>query len=161
MYREWFQKYSGEYGRADLTEENLIVAVVATVDDLLFARSDLDHLLSTEPWQPPPTPEAPVAERYAAVHALTIGRAIEHVWRIAQRGAVEDGEVETANRACLDVLKVFVSPGAGPVTISELYHDSPLLYAWTVACALLWDKGLNELLHRGRWRVGYIPAHGD
>lgn len=161
MYREWFQKYTGEYGRADLTEENLLVAVVATVDNLLLARSGLDYLLGTEPWQPPATPEMGVAERYAAVRTLTIGRAIEHVWRIAQKGSVADDEVETAKYACLDVLNVFAPPGAGPIMISELDHDSPLLFAWTAACALLWDKGLKELLQHGRWRVGYEPTYGD
>jgi hypothetical protein len=162
---DWFRRYSGYYGRSDLTQEELAVEVVSTIDDLLITRIRLNTLLGEEPGALPPTPPNGAAakqwtlERYEAVRAFPIARAIEEVWRVAQRGAVEEAEIESAKRSCLEALKLFQPLAAhGSITISEIDNDSPLLYAWTVTCSLLWDKGLEKLLRDGRWFIAYLPS---
>lgn len=167
----WFDKYAGRHTHDDLTEENLMVKVVSSIDDLILARSGLNHMLGDGegPFPPePPTYESHeaasrwLAERFASVRSAPIGQSIEIIWRIAQQRAVEDGEVERANRACLDILKMFAPLGfRGPVMISELDDDSPLLFALTIACKILWDRGLAQFLQRGHWFVVYSPSHAN
>jgi hypothetical protein len=141
IHHEWFRMYRGEYGQANLTDANLRIALLSTYDATALHLSTMAALVGQHLNVTPDALAIEAADGLVAIADLRIGRAITLVWQVARDGGVAPEHEEAAARACLDVLHLYQPATSGPIVISELDSDGPLLYAWMRACELLWSRG--------------------
>jgi hypothetical protein len=153
--------YRGEHSQADLTDANLRIELLSTYDDIVLHLGTMAALVGHRVSVTPDALAIEAADGLEALAALPIGRAITLVWQVARDGDIAPEREDDAAHACLDLLHLFEPTFVGPILITELDNDSPLLYAWMRASELLWPRGLRGLIERGHWQVAYKPSHPE
>lgn len=154
----WYRRYNGRYSLMDLNDRELCVAVLAAYDDLTNMSRCIEQLVGGPVLLNSDATEREANEGLETLLAMPLGRAIRAIWELARAGLAEDAAIPNLISACFDVLVLFQSPASGPITISELWQDSPLLFAWLSAVGLLWDHGLGGKFAHGRWQIEYQPS---
>jgi hypothetical protein len=155
---EWFGPYRGHYTRTDLTDENLRGSLMVVFDELREQAVQANKLLGRHEIEYQEAADYEARHGIQAMQTLPIGKVIEAIWRTARDGLSESDDLAEPITACLKFVHLFMPTGDGPIVVSELDDDDPLLFAWMTACEMLWNRGLRDAFGRAHIWIEYRPS---